>query len=121
PLYTSVPGLTTKPFWGPADLPWMKKLECGFDDVRGELLSLRGRKAFQVRGWRPGQFTLPFLSFWCLFRGEWQMLEGVTISWGDFISRMKYGLRLFFLLRHLGADRLAQSPSSVEPDPFLIP
>lgn len=41
-------GLRSKAFWSHEDLPWMADFEKGFDDVRKELLALRGRGGFQV-------------------------------------------------------------------------
>lgn len=41
-------GLRSKAFWSHEDLPWMVDFEKGFDDVRKELLALRGRGGFQV-------------------------------------------------------------------------
>lgn len=41
-------GLRSKAFWSHEELPWAADLEKGFDDVRKELLALRGRGGFQV-------------------------------------------------------------------------
>eukprot|EP00904_Undaria_pinnatifida_P007064 jgi/Undpi1/3488/HiC_scaffold_16.g06860.m1 len=42
-----IPGLRSKAFWSREELPWVADFEKGFDNVRKELVALRGRGGFQ--------------------------------------------------------------------------
>jgi aspartate beta-hydroxylase len=42
-----LPGLRASPLWDPASLPWLRAFEEKADEIRGELLALRGQQGFQ--------------------------------------------------------------------------
>lgn len=48
------PGLTSKPFWEPEELPWLRRLEEAYSDIYAELQAVRRQQAWQP--YRPVEY-----------------------------------------------------------------